>query len=909
MTIADTTSTARDRTRPGATSGARGRWPLRDRPVIGWLVLAVLVALVHRQVPESTWVMVHLLLLGALTHSIFVWSTHFAQALLKTSPTLDDRRRQSARLTLLLTGTTLVLVGVPTLWWWVTVSGAVLVVAAVAWHGVALTRRLRHALPGRFRVTVHYYLAAAALLPLGVTMGVLLARGPADPWHARMVLAHTTVNVLGWVGITVTGTLLTLWPTMLRTRMDARAERLARQALPVLAVGVLVLAGSALLGLGPVSLLGLVVYLGGVLWWGRALYAPARQAPPREFATASVAAALVWLLVALVWLGVALASGDAWPQTGTGINSWAAVVTVGFAAQLLAGALSYLLPSVLGGGPAVVRAGQRHFDRWGAARLVVVNAGLALCLLPVPSRVRVVVSALVLVALAAFIPLMFAGLRASLRARDIPVDQRTPPPATRPSIWSLGQLVAAAAALAVGVSVGVALDPASAGLSSAGRLGTATGAGAAAVTPTGETTRVQVSAEGMRFEPSTITVPAGNELVIELVNNDPTTTHDLTLAGQRTPRLAPTQSAVLEVGVVGATAEGWCTIVGHRQMGMVLTVLVEGAPSDDTGSAGADDSAGHGPDAAAGSGAARIPLPHAGPGVTVTDVVDPALPPLTTERIHRLTLTAQEVPLEVAPGVWQKRWTFNGQVPGPTLHGRVGDVFEITLVNDGTIGHSIDFHAGALAPDGPMRTIPPGESLVHRFTAERAGIWMYHCSTMPMSSHIAAGMHGAVVIEPDGLAEADRSYALVQSEVYLSSVAATATDATEVNADAITAEVPSAVVFNGIANQYGLAGEPLQARVGERVRFWVLAAGPNRPSAFHIVGGQFDTVYHEGAYRLGGLDGPADGTLGGSQVLGLHPAQGGFVELTFPEPGSYPVVSHLMVDAERGAHGIVHVAP
>jgi nitrite reductase (NO-forming) len=89
------------------------------------------------------------------------------------------------------------------------------------------------------------------------------------------------------------------------------------------------------------------------------------------------------------------------------------------------------------------------------------------------------------------------------------------------------------------------------------------------------------------------------------------------------------------------------------------------------------------------------------------------------------------------------------------------------LVNDSSIGHSIDFHAGALAPDQPMRTIAPGASLVYRFTATRAGIWMYHCSSMPMSAHIANGLFGAVVVDPPGLPPVDRSYVLVQSELYL----------------------------------------------------------------------------------------------------------------------------------------------
>jgi nitrite reductase (NO-forming) len=311
-------------------------------------------------------------------------------------------------------------------------------------------------------------------------------------------------------------------------------------------------------------------------------------------------------------------------------------------------------------------------------------------------------------------------------------------------------------------------------------------------------------------------------------------------------------------------------------------------PTSDGGSGepGSDDAASH-----------LDLMADPGPGFQPYDATLPTPPDAT---LHRRTFTVTDDEHEVAPGVTQLLWTYNGSAPGPVLHGRVGDLFEITLVNHASMGHSIDFHAGERAPDKVMRTIPPGGSLVYRFRATRAGIWMYHCSTMPMSTHIANGLFGAVVIEPDGLPAVDRSYVLVQSELYLGPQGG------PVDAGKVTAEKPDLVVFNGYANQYD--HRPLRARVGERVRIWVLDAGPNRASSFHVVGAQFDTVWSEGAYLL--RPGPdRSGHQGGAQVLPLLPAQGGFVELEFGEPGTYPFVSHLMVDAERGAHGTFAVLP
>lgn len=874
---------------------SRGRSRLRDLPLLGWLTAAVLVAIGHRWLPDANWLMLHLVLLGALSHSIMVWSFHFAQTLLRAPASDPQARQHTRRLGLLAAGSAAVLVGVPTTWWPITLAGAIVVAAAVGWHGLTLWQMLHRALPARFRVSVRYYLWAAGSLLIGIVFGVTLAWGWPDPWHGRLLVAHAMANLLGWVGLTITGTLLTLWPTMLRTPMDATAERWTRQALPVFGASAALAVLGGLLGLGWLAAVGVLGYLVGLGLWGRGLWRPARTAPPREFAAASVAAGLCWLVIGLGWAGWLLATATDWAQVRESFIWPATVLAAGMGVQVLTGALSYLLPSVLGGGPRVVRAGQAWFNRAGSFRLVAINGGLLLWLVAPQSWVKVTSSLLALTAAAMFLPLMVLGLRASIAARKaIPerdegsVAAASPPahdgrpPLERPNIFTAGQVIAGLTALATAVVLGVGLDPAA---------GAAPAPNQGAVAATGRTVTVEVLAKDMRYQPAEIRLNAGDRLVVTLVNAD-TTTHDLVIGSARSARIAPGARTDLDAGVIGASVEGYCSVAGHKQMGMVLAVIVDDQPAPEATASGDHQDVGssHAPMAT------DIPV----------EAIDPVLPALTDERTHRLTLTVTEVPLQVAPGVWQQRWTFNGRAPGPALHGRIGDVFEITLVNDGTMGHSIDFHAGALAPDRPMRTIEPGERLTYAFTATKAGVWMYHCSTMPMSAHIAAGMAGAVVIEPDGLPAVDRSYLLVQSEVYLQDAADVAAAATEVNVDAVAAERPDYVVFNGVANGYDTA--KLTARVGERVRFWVLDVGPNRPSSFHIVGAQFDTVFGEGGYLLKRGRDAFGNTGGGSQALGLQAAQGGFVETVFPEAGRYPFVSHLMTDAERGAHGFVQVA-
>jgi nitrite reductase (NO-forming) len=400
----------------------------------------------------------------------------------------------------------------------------------------------------------------------------------------------------------------------------------------------------------------------------------------------------------------------------------------------------------------------------------------------------------------------------------------------------------------------------------------------------GGTQIVAVRLLNMQISPSVIRVAAGTHLVLDVTNTD-TVRHDLLIdAGPRTPLLGDHQSARLDIGTVDRARQGWCTVPGHKAAGMTITIDVTGTgQSPSTMPFMPMPTATGSPDA--GLDFTAAPSPKWRP-------YDPTLKPASGATEHRLTFTVHDTLTEVAPGVRQTLWTYNGTAPGPVLHGHVGDLFTVTIVNDGDMAHSIDFHAGSVAPDGAMRSIDPGQSLTYQFRALYSGAWLYHCSTMPMSLHIANGMFGAVIIDPPDLDRVDREFVLVQSELYLGPQDSIADPAK------IAAGKPDAVVFNGYVDQYEHA--PITVRAGQRIRVWVVDAGPQLSTSFHVVGTQFNTVFKEGAYLLR----PGNAEHGAAQTLDLGPAQGGFVEFVLPAAGHYPFVDHAMVDAERGAYGI-----
>ncbi len=865
---------------------------LTNSVVLVWIALTIVAVTIHRFVDQPLWLMVHVPLLGAATAAILIWSQHFADTLLRRAAP-GGRIGLGVRLAGHSVGAALVIAGMLSGALALVVAGAAVVALVIVAHAVILTLQSRKALPARFAPLVRYYVAASLVFLGGIALGALMPLAPS--FVDRLVTAHIVLNAYGWIGLTALGTLVLLWPTVLHARVPETVDAAARRALWILVAGLVVAALGPLVGVSALVAVGMLVWIAGAAVLAREGWREARAMPPATFAGWSLAAAFAWVVAAAATLGVQALLAPDWASLRADYLVVLGPLVAGFAVQLLTGALSYLLPVVALGSPAAAKAGAEVLDRGAAFRVVAFNSAIVLYLLPMPSLARVLLSFVAAGVVVAFVVLAVRALVVGRRVRRgegaspdrsgrvglaMPTAS-APPPAPRRA----GAVVAGFALVALCVAGGVAADPAASGI--------AVAAPAEGVVATGETTRVTVRVEGMRYDPAVIEVPVGDELIVEFENTG-TDVHDLTFAnGVRSTRLAPGASETIEVGVIGADLAGWCSIAGHRQMGMELEVRAIGAPpaSDDSATADGEHGAhaGHG---ATGDAADDIDLHGTAPDDDF-DAWPASLAPADAATVHRITLEVQETVQDVAPGVSQARWTFGGTAPGPVLRGKIGDRFEITLVNDGEIGHSIDFHAGALAPDEPMRTIQPGETLTYGFTATRAGIWMYHCSTMPMSMHIANGMYGAVIIDPPDLAPADREYVMVQGELYLGPQGGTA------DAEKIAAIAPDLVTFNGYADQY--VHRPLAASVGERVRVWVLDAGPNVASSFHVVGGQFDTVYLEGAYTL-----RPDGA-GGSQALGLQAAQGGFVELVFPEAGDYPFVTHRMSDAEKGARGVFHV--
>lgn len=896
----------------------------RNTVVVAWIFTAlVLLAGKYAQLWPNldAWAPLHAALLGALGSAITIWSAHFADTLLHR-PAWGGALMLNGRLGLHSVGAALVITGVCINNQIVIGVGASCVAVSATLGVVAMVVQKRRAVAARMAALVDYYICSLSYLMVGALAGWSIKyfdfKGQAA-WSNRMYLAHVPIMVLGVLGITVLGTLVVLWPTMLRTKMEPAAPRQAQRALPGLALAVALIAFSGLWR--PLAGMGALLYLLSAVAVVAPLWRTGARKGVTNYAGLSTAAALAWLAWCVIRLGVGVsyaANDDAARAVAHGLRL---AVVSGFALQILLAALSFLTPVMLGGGPAMSRLTHAIMDRYTWWRITTINLCLALACLPLPPAVRGVTGLSAALAGAYFF--VAAGQAIQARRKG---DTSAAPPSTvtltktaKPSATAstgsakaakpaaskpassaaqsagatgaaqtpdrrgaLAGLVTAAVAVVAGASASSTQTP-------GGLMGLGTGQGSASAGGSGQVVNANITISGMSFVPSSVDVPVGATLRLTLKNTG-SEVHDLVLAtGQTTGRLAVGESKTITVNNVREPIAGWCSVAGHRAMGMVFDVKVAGVSSNTSHS-------GH--QHSASSQSAQVDLNWQPPSYfKAHDARAPR--PQAPGTVHRHTLRVSEITAQVGAGVTQKRMTYNGGVPGPVLRGQVGDHFEITLVNDGTMSHSIDFHAGVLAPDKPMRSISPGQSLQYNFTATRSGIWLYHCSTAPMSVHLAAGMHGAVIIDPPGLSQVDHEFVLVQSEIYLGPEGGSTDEAK------VAAKTPDLMAFNGMAFQYKY--RPLQVTAGQRVRFWVMDAGPSLPCTFHVVGGQFDQVFYEGAWTLGGPDQIGARWSGGSQALNLGPCQGGFVEFVPPQAGHYTFVTHAFADMEKGAVGVLQV--
>jgi nitrite reductase (NO-forming) len=293
------------------------------------------------------------------------------------------------------------------------------------------------------------------------------------------------------------------------------------------------------------------------------------------------------------------------------------------------------------------------------------------------------------------------------------------------------------------------------------------------------------------------------------------------------------------------------------------------------------------------------PEPRQGPDISraPTDLPEP----IARREPQRVKVELESVELEgrLADGTTYQYWTFNGSVPGPFLRVRVGDTVEVSMKNDvdAAMIHSVDFHA-ATGPGGGAAylQVEPGGEKKLEFKALVPGIYVYHCATPMVAHHIANGMYGLILVEPEeGLPAVDREFYVMQGEIYTTGRFGDQ-GMQEFSVEKMLDESPEYVVFNG--NVGGLtSAHPLTARVGETVRIYFGVGGPNLTSSFHVIGEIFDRVYSLGDV----ISPPAQGV----QTITVPAGGAAIVEFGVDFPGRYILVDHALSRLERGLVGFL----
>ena len=251
----------------------------------------------------------------------------------------------------------------------------------------------------------------------------------------------------------------------------------------------------------------------------------------------------------------------------------------------------------------------------------------------------------------------------------------------------------------------------------------------------------------------------------------------------------------------------------------------------------------------------------------------------TARMLREYEIYAVDREIEIAPGVKFPAWTYNGQVPGPTIRATEGDRLRVRFLNQGTHPHTIHFH-GWHPPgmDGslPEHEVLPGESFVYEFDAEPAGLHLYHCHAVPLKRHIHKGLYGTFIVDPrGGRPPADELVMMMNGF-----------DTNFDNENEVYA-------VNTVANAYMV--DPIKVTVGRLVRIYLVNITEfDLINSFHLHGMFFD------AYRPGTRTEPNDHT----DTITLCQGERAILETTFRYPGDFMFHAHQSEFAELGWMGL-----
>ncbi len=275
-------------------------------------------------------------------------------------------------------------------------------------------------------------------------------------------------------------------------------------------------------------------------------------------------------------------------------------------------------------------------------------------------------------------------------------------------------------------------------------------------------------------------------------------------------------------------------------------------------------------------------------------------------KIIAVEMTIVEKEMEIAPGVFVQAMTFNGSNPGPMIVAHVGDYIELTLKNPSknTLLHNIDFHASTGAMGGGTLTgVAPGQEVVLRFKATKAGVFVYHCAPggVMIPWHVVSGMNGAIMILPrDGLKDEhgqlvnyDKAYYIGEQDWYVpkdskgqykryNGPISAMGDTLEV----MKGQMPTHITFNGKVG--ALTGKgAMTANVGETVLF--IHSQANRDTRVHLIGGHADLFYHGGGFD--------DKPLTNRETWPVFGGESAAMIYTFKQPGTYAYVNHNLIES------------